>query len=60
MKTVRKIMENSQRSNSRKPPGRGRIFCPDEKRLLQLLFIQPVLLLPLANELDSECFQGLP
>lgn len=58
---LRKILEISSRSNqpkaSREEEG---IFCPAEKRLLQLLFNQPELLLPLANELDPECFQGLP
>ncbi|MDD8020527.1 MAG: DNA primase [Acidobacteriota bacterium] len=58
---LRKILVNSpgrgQEKASREDEG---IFCPAEKRLLQLLLNQPELLLPLANELESECFQGLP
>lgn len=58
---LRKMIEAESRMTkakaSREEEG---LFCPAEKRLLQLLFNQQELLLPLANELEAECFVGLP
>jgi DNA primase len=58
---LRKMIEAESRMTqataSREEEG---LFCPAEKRLLQLLFNQQELLLPIANELEAECFVGLP
>ncbi len=58
---LRKMIEAESRMTqataSREEEG---LFCPAEKRLLQLLFNQQELLLPIANELEAECFAGLP
>lgn len=58
---LRKIIETESRVTQPKTSREEEeLFCPAERRLLQLLFNQPELLLPLANELEAECFAGLP
>jgi len=58
---LRKIIETESRTTQLKTSREEEeLFCPAEKRLLQLLFNQPELLLPLANELEAGCFAGLP
>jgi DNA primase len=58
---LRKIIETESRVTQPKTSREEEeLFCPAERRLLQMLFNQPELLLPLANELEAECFAGLP